>query len=455
MCYRPLPPTASRCETALTADCLTADSGSHRLRNSGESATIGLVDAALVGRLVDGDGARLLAELGAYAEDHALAAAARLRAAGQDADLVAAVLAQARLRAKAAAMFGDRAATMLFTSDGLEQATRPELADRHAQRFLDAGIATVSDLTCGIGSDAMAFAAAGLAVQALDADPVVAAVAAANLRPWHTATARAGRAEQVPLLDLASDRHTGAWLDPGRRRSGVSDRQGRATRTFSLQAMSPTWAYVLDVAAAVPATGVKLSPSFSGGASPVDAESQWTSWRGEVLECAVWWGPLVRFPGRSAAVCRPGASPGSVSEHVVTEADAPGDAAVIQRLGELGPWLYEADKALLRAGLTGAVVAQVEGSELAPGIGLVSSARVVDVAVARRYAVLEAMPLHVKALRAWLRERGIGRVTVKKRGSPVDPDALRRQLTTRASAHALLLVTTVARDSVVLVLEPA
>ena len=63
------------------------------------------------------------------------------------------------------------------------------------------------------------------------------------------------------------------------------------------------------------------------------------------------------------------------------------------------------------------------------------------------------MPLHVKALRAWLRERGIGRVTVKKRGSPVDPDALRRQLTTKAPGTALLLVTTVAHDTVVLVLE--
>ena len=411
------------------------------------------MDTGLVRRLVDGDGARLLAELGPYAESQALATAARLRAQGHAADLVAAVLAQARLRAKATPTFGDQAAAMLFTSDGLEQATRPELAARHAERFAAAGIRRVLDLTCGIGSDARAFAAAGLGVAALDADATTAAVAAANLRPWPAATTRTGRAEQVPLADLAADRHTGVWLDPDRRRSGVADRHGRTKRVFSLKALSPTWAQIRDIAAAVPATGVKLSPSFSPAARPPDAEAQWTSWRGELLECAVWWGPLARFHGRSAAVCRPDATVGINTEAVVTEADAPGDTPVLTRLGELGPWLHEADKAVVRAGLTSAVVAQVDGRELAPGIGLVSSARDVDLAIARRYAVREAMPLHVKAIRAWLRERGIGQVTVKKRGSPVDPDALRRQLTTRAPGSAVLLVTTVASDTVVLVLE--
>ncbi len=139
---------------------------------------------------------------------------------------------------------------------------------------------------------------------------------------------------------------------------------------------------------------------------------------------------------------------------MVTEADAPGDAPVLTRLGELAPWLYEADKAIVRAGLTSAVVAQTLGTELAPGLGLVSSTRAVDLTTARRYAVREAMPLHVKTLRAWLRERGTGRVTVKKRGSSVDPEALRRQLTTKAPGSALLLVTTVAGDTVVLVLDP-
>ena len=47
-----------------------------------------------------------------------------LTAAGFDVDLVAAALTQSRLRAKGHEKFGDFADGMLFTADGLEQATR-------------------------------------------------------------------------------------------------------------------------------------------------------------------------------------------------------------------------------------------------------------------------------------------------------------------------------------------
>ena len=45
--------------------------------------------------------------------------------------------------------------------------------------------------------------------------------------------------------------------------------------------------------------------------------------------------------GRTAAVCRPGASP-----TIVTEADVR-DAPVIGRLDEVGAWFYEADRAVV------------------------------------------------------------------------------------------------------------
>ncbi len=408
------------------------------------------MDPALVERLVDGDGARLLAQLRGYAGPDAFAVSERLRAQGHDPRLVAAALTQARLRVKAEATFGDRAATMLFTADGLEQATRPPLAARHAERFVAAGIRTVHDLTVGIGSDAVALAEAGLAVRALDADPTTAAVAAANLRPWPRASVRLGRADTAPLEDLGP--RDGVWLDPARRTSAVADARGRSRRVFSPEAMSPPWAQVLDIAARVPATGVKLSPAFPRTALPPTTEAQWTSWRGEVLECTVWWGPLVRFRGRTAAVCRPG-----VAERVVTEADCPEPQPPLRSLADLGPWLYEADRALVAAGLTGAVVAATGGAELARGVGLVGAERRTDLPTARRYAVLEAMPLHVKSLRSWLRQRGIGHVTVKKRGCPVDPGTFRQRLGIRPSdgaGQAVLLLTRVAGDTVVLVVDP-
>ena len=77
---------------------------------------------------------------------------------------------------------------MIFTPDGLEQATRLEVAAQHAQRFRAAGVRHVLDLGCGIGADAMALAGLDLQVTAVDADELTAAIAGVNLRHWPGAT---------------------------------------------------------------------------------------------------------------------------------------------------------------------------------------------------------------------------------------------------------------------------
>src|SRR5205823_12943241 len=63
---------------------------------------------------------------------------------------------------------------------------------------------------------------------------------------------------------------------------------------------------------------------------------------------------------------------------------------------------------------------------------------------ARRYEVLDVLPFSVKRLRAVLRERGTGRLTVKKRGSPVDPDQLRTAMRLSGTAEATVVLTRVA-----------
>ena len=55
--------------------------------------------------------------------------------------LAAAALTQATLRRQARAKFGEAALAMFFTRAGLEQASRPEVADHHANRFRKPGSA--------------------------------------------------------------------------------------------------------------------------------------------------------------------------------------------------------------------------------------------------------------------------------------------------------------------------
>jgi predicted O-methyltransferase YrrM len=413
------------------------------------------MDAAMVDRLATGEGWALLQSLPPYDEAGSLHLQDRLREAGFAADLVAAAMTQSRLRSRGTEKFGDFAAGMLFTADGLEQATRLAIAARHAHRYVSAGVREVHDLGCGLGADAMAFAGLDLTVHAVDADDATARVAAVNLRHWPSARVTHGLAEDVRLPPGDAHRHVGVWLDPARRVRGVADVQGRTKRVFSLDAISPSWSQVLAFADAVPATGAKLSPAFPHGSVPRGAEAQWTSWHGELLECAVWWGPLVSTTGRTAAVCT------ETSTSVVTEDDAADGAhhPVLGSVNEMGEWLYEPDRAVIRAGLTGALVSAVEGTELATGVGYVTSAVARDLPWARRFRVVEAMPLSTKRLARWLRDQGHDRVTIKKRGVPLDADVLRRQLKMtgrgKGGSEAILVLTRVGGAQAAVVVTPA
>jgi THUMP domain-like len=406
------------------------------------------VDLAALALLVDRDGWELLASLPAYDPDAELALQTRLREAGYAPELVAAALLQSRLRARARDKFGPFADGMLFTSDGLEQATRFEVAARHAARYLRAEVRLVHDLGCGIGADAMAFAGLDLGVRAVDADEVTAVVAGVNLRHWPTAQAAHARAEDVSLPVGAAATHTGVFLDPSRRLAGPTDAAGRARRVTGLERMSPSWREVQRYAAQVPATGVKLAPAFPHAARPEDAEAQWVSWRGDVVECAVWWGPLAGTRGRTAAVLRPGAD-----AVVLREADTTGAEPPLASPAQLGAYLYEPDRAVIRAGLTGALARLVGGAELDAGVGYVTADVALAVPWAHGYAVVEALPWNVKTVRAWLRQRGVGRLTIKKRGVAMDPEAVRRQLRVAGDQEATVVLTRIAGQAYALVVE--
>ncbi|HWC24764.1 MAG TPA: class I SAM-dependent methyltransferase [Flexivirga sp.] len=403
---------------------------------------------ALLARLLSGEGAALLASLPPYDEAEAFSLGDRLRGEGFDADLVAAALTQSRLRARGERKFGEAAHTMLFTVDGLEQATRQQVARLHARRLSDSGGRRLFDLGCGVGADARAFAEVGLRVAAVDADEVTAAVADFNLRAWPHATVTHDLAENVALPSGPGARDVAVWLDPARRTPGVSDIQGRTRRTFRLDQLAPSWDLVRELSAGAAAAGVKLSPSFPHARIPLGTQAQWTSYDGEVVECVLWWNDAAWDPGRSAVVVS------GQFAHEVLERDAEGANPEPARLDRLHGYLYEADRAIIRAGLSGALVRRVDGAELDTGVGVVTSPRDVVVPWAKKYAVTDAIPFNIKALRSWVRDNRIGHLTIKKKGASVDPAQLRRQLRLRGDNDATILVTRVGGAQAVLMLVP-
>lgn len=371
-------------------------------------------------------GLELLDELGPIDTTAEVArAVSRLRAAGHSPDLVSAAVGQAHLRSKASAKFGPFARRMLFTRAGLEQATRLGVAARHAQRIRSVGVTRVSDLGCGIGGDALAFAGAGLDVLAVDADEVTAVIAAYNLAPFgDTAVVRHGNAEDS--LEAAGADSGAVWMDPARRTSGHSE-----TRRVSADDYSPSLDWAFEVASRIP-TGIKLGPAHDRDALPADAEAQWVSADGSVVELVLWTGALAREGVRRAALVIRGER-----SHELTSAADTDDAPV----RELGAFLHEPDGAVIRARLIGDVARSLDAGMLDEHIAYLTSDAALTSPFVQSFRVRETMPANPKAISAALKANGIGRLEIKKRGVDIDPAAFRKKLTLRGDQEATLILT--------------
>ncbi|HEX6151300.1 class I SAM-dependent methyltransferase [Nocardioides sp.] len=386
--------------------------------------------------LLTDDGQQLLSEAspadGAGPDDElALQADLRKRATAAQ---VATALTQVELRRRAEPKFGELAARMYFTHAGLEQATRLPVAKHRAGRLQAAVTTSLIDLGCGIGGDLIASAAAGITTAGVDLDPVRVAVAEANLAaldlPGAVAVADATTVDTSPFDT--------AFADPARR-------SGRG-RTFSPDGWTPPWSFVEDLLLARPSC-VKVAPGIPHDLVPDGVEAEWVSDHGEVKEACLWSGRLRTTVRRATVIGRGGLA-------TITDEDAPSPGEDGAGVRPVGDYLYEPDGAVVRAGLVTAVAAGVEGGLLDEHIAYVVSDRSFRTPFARGYRVVEELPYREKQLKAALRERGVGTLTIKKRGVSVSPDALRQRLGLRGDVTATLVLTRAAGHGTALLVEP-
>jgi SAM-dependent methyltransferase len=382
--------------------------------------------------LLTDDGQQLLsdattaaADPGHSGDELALQGALRQRATAAQ---VTVALTQVDLRRRAVPKFGDLAARMYFTPDGLEQATRRSVATHRAGRLQAAVTVSLFDLGCGIGGDLVASAAAGITTAGVDLDPVRVAVAEANLAaldlPGAVAVADATTVDTSPF-DVV-------YADPARRSGGG--------RIFSPDGWSPPWSFVEELLRRP--SCVKVAPGIPHELVPAGVEAEWVSDHGEVKEAALWSGRLCTTRRRATVIGQGGLA-------TITDEDDPG--AGVRAIGD---YLYEPDGAVIRAGLVTAVAAGVDGGLLDEHIAYVVSDQAFHTPFARGFRVVEELPYREKQLKAALRERGVGTLTIKKRGVSVSPDGLRQRLALRGDMTATLVLTRVAGHGTALLVEP-
>jgi hypothetical protein len=217
---------------------------------------------------------------------------------------------------------------------------------------------------------------------------------------------------------------------------------------------------VLELARRVPRTVIKVAPGIDHALIPAGAEAEWVSVDHEVVEATLWCGPLAQVPRRASLLLFSQKS-GSVSRQgspvpVQNGAGLPcweitGSGEVDAPVGGIRRYVYDPDGAVVRAHLVAEFAATVDGVLADPTIAYVYADSAVPTPFGRCLEVTDVIRFSLKRLRALMRERGVGRVEILKRGSALDPERLRRDLRLGGSNAASLVLTRVAGAPTVLI----
>jgi SAM-dependent methyltransferase len=328
------------------------------------------------------------------------------------ADLVAAASEQAELRLRAASKFS-RAASMLFTRAGLEQATGEQVARHRSERF--AGVAgTVLDLCCGMGGDLAAIADVvdGRVVGA-DRDELHAICARHNARVYDATDTDVVVAD---VNDIRVDRAAAVFIDPARR---AGARRGGS---------SPPLEWCLDLPG--DRVCVKAAPGIDKDVVPAGWELEFVADHRTLKEAVLW------SPAWASATARATVLPAGVT----LTADPAATPAPIR---DPGRFLLDPSPAVTRAGVVAELAAQLDAWQVDARIAFLSANAPLRSPFGRPLVVEASMPFAVKPLTAELRRLDVGRVEIRRRGLAGDVDQLKHRLRTEGSRVATLVLTRV------------
>jgi SAM-dependent methyltransferase len=368
--------------------------------------------------LLSDEGRAAVARALALDLDDRLRAAEQMRPLGELGRLA---LDQALLKRKALAKHpdGDR---LWWTAEALEQSTARAVAEHHAQRY--AGERPVLDVGCSVGGDLLPLARVAPA-SGVDLDEARLLLARAN-------ALELGLAVGLARADAASLSPAGlVFADPARRSTG--------RRRFDPSGWSPP----LDLVLSWPTRGlgVKVAPGIDYDALSPALEVEVVSLNGDVKEAVLWGGYLRRGVRRTATLLPSGASLAS------TGAGAP-------EVREAGRYLLDPDGAVVRAHLVAELADLVGGWLLDPTIAYITADAAEPTPFGRWYEVVERFPFSLKGLRARLRAHDAGQVVVKKRGTAVEPDTLRKQLRLDGTREVTVVLTREQGRQVAMVVRP-
>jgi SAM-dependent methyltransferase len=324
------------------------------------------------------------------------------------------------LRGEAIKKFPE-AEKMYFTREALEQASPWVVAAARAKRFQ--GFQQILDFGCSVGGDSLALAQSA-PVFGIEFDPLRVVMASQNAKSLGVeAEFLLANLESLPFrLSDPGFRNSAIFFDPARRKDH--------RRAFSVEEYQPALSIIEQWMPDIQALGVKVSPGVKlTELDPYDCEVEFVSLNGDLKEATLWFGPLKTAERRATLL-----SGGEIV--TMTAKNQPN-----LPLSPPKAFIYEPDPSILRAGLVQKLGSQLDAAQLDSEIAYLTADTRMDHPFVRAWPVEDWMPFQLKRLRAYLRERNIGQVTVKKRGSPILPEDLIQQLRLDGDEEKTLFLT--------------
>lgn len=319
----------------------------------------------------------------------------------------------------------------------LEQSTAADIGIYKAKLFPKAS--SIDDLCCGMGGDSF-FLSKETEVRGYDLSPERVSMYRFNTRAM-------GFERTAEIADVRTIKNRGEYftIDSARR-----ERLGDNQRDFS--ELAPTFSEILEIAKRYRGGMAKLPPGYPTDEFPPDAEIAYLGSRNDCRECLVFFGEMARHPGRVRAVAI-----GENDEPREWLSETPLSEISELPTGPLEEFIAEPIPVLVRSHLFSEIALKTSptASLLSPGIAYATSSEPLDNFAFHNYRVLGRVPLSTGKVKALLKAHDIGKLTLKKRGVEIVPEAEIKRLSPKGSGEGILFYTRINGEKTAILAVPA
>ena len=328
-----------------------------------------------------------------------------------------------------------RSEDMFFTSLSLEQSTGERIARHIAQRFKPTW--KVTDLTCGLGGNAIFLAEQVKKVVAVDLEEDKVACARENAIAY-------GVANKIDFIigdafQNISEDADAFFLDPARDRPGD-------TKTRSFLNSRPSVSDILPKLFAVTHNvAIKISPAFSYeelDQLPEEPEIEIISEDNNCKVAMLWFGEFKTAKRRAT---------GFKGEEFFSFTDS----EATTKTTPLKKYLYEPNKAISKAHLIDEVADKFSLARINYNLSFLTGDELISTEVSnifRKFKVISCEKFSLKKLKEFLKERGITRAEVMAKSFPMTPEEIRKRTKLKDGGTAVLIFTILENNEEVLIL---